>query len=701
MAYYNSSKNSADNYTFDNGSIEERERQEEERRKKRRVYNTKIIDSLIKEKNDGYEIPYDAFFMRDTELRAPGVTFCPTDEEWEIMQECRDNPTFYVDNFCKFLTDEGRVTVTLRDYQRKAINLVTEETYIEKLQNYGPKNRNIIWMASRQMGKTTTIAAFLSWMIVFHSNRNILVVANKEKTAIEIIDKITNIFRGLPYYMKPGCMNFGKMSVKLENGSQIICSATTNTASIGFTIHCVLLDEFAHIPDNIVNNFWRSVYPTLSSSEISQCIITSTPNGTTNKFYEIWSKSKEGKNSFVNMRTDYYEAPGHDQEWADKMRADFGEEEFAQEFELQFNINSKMLAKTDDLQFMGRIAKDYVHKTILTDYDILNDEGITWHPDFDPNDVPEKAKFIILIDLAEGLNDSNAKTFKNNKRDPDYNTANILMVVPNSYSNMRKYAHISCQITDAFRFIQVGKYTSNEKDEVYCAKVCSALCYDWLHDDDKECVKVMVEMNFNGKSFTEQFQRHPKYYDGTIQRTYHTKPVPGEKQRRRLGFKTTSDKEAFCLKGAKQMNMKRIIVTDRETMNQVQSFGYVKNKLMGIACHDDLSMPLFNDITRMLADDTFKEWLEDILENMEDETLKYKINFLLEKWALDNPELSDSEFDAMYNKGNNTLFSPDGQSMNPYSENNMYPGTAGFGGSGFGGPNPYSSGGGFNPYSGR
>ena len=185
------------------------------------------------------------------------------------------------------MTDHGLSTVNLRDYQRNVISTVTLEEYDEEDDLVLPVNRNIVWMSARQSGKTTTIAVFLSWMLIFHIDRNILIVANKEKTAIEIVDKIINIFKGLPFWLKPGTEQWGKTALKLDNGSKILSSATTNTASIGFTIHCVLLDEFAHIPDNIVNNFWRSVYPTLSSSRVSQCIITSTPNGTTNKFYEI------------------------------------------------------------------------------------------------------------------------------------------------------------------------------------------------------------------------------------------------------------------------------------------------------------------------------------------------------------------------------------------------------------------------------
>ena len=546
---------------------------------------------------------------------------------------------------------------------------------------------------------TTTVSAFLSWMLIFHADRNILVVANKEDTAIEIVDKITNIFKGLPYFLKPGCINFGKTGLRLENGSRIISSATTNTASIGFTIHCILLDEFSHIPDNIVNNFWRSVYPTLSSSKVSQCIITSTPNGTTNKFYDIWSHAIEKTNSFIPIRTDYWEVPSHDDAWAAQMRADFGDEEFAQEFELQFNINSKMLLKASDLQFMERLCVDFENKPI---YGISNkyihDENIKWHPNFDPNNIEENDKFVFLVDLAEGTAEQDKK-FKNKKQTPDSNTINIFKVVPNSLLNMKKYANKSCKVIDAFRYIQVGYYECNYEDEQYCANVCSALAYDLMRDDERESVRVMVEMNFNGKSFVQTMQTHPKYYDGTILRTYHTKPVPGEKQRKRLGFKTTANKEYFCLRGAKLINMRRIVVRDNATYNQMKSFGYVKGKLQGIACHDDMSMPVFNHIPRMLVEEYFVEWLDDILMNLENELQKYAINMLIELHDMDNPEISDSEFNAMYDRSDSIMpYSEATQSMNPYSENNM----GGFGGysgslSGFGqGLSPYASQ--YNPY---
>lgn len=155
MGTYNSTYNSADNYRFDNSVIDAR--QEELRKKKRRVYTTYMIDELVKEASNGYDIPYEPFFQKDLELRAPNVTFEMTQEERDIFQRCYDDANYYASNYCQFMTDNGRKTVELRDFQKKIIQTVTDEKYIPKNDDYGPKNRNVIWMASRQSGKCLKI----------------------------------------------------------------------------------------------------------------------------------------------------------------------------------------------------------------------------------------------------------------------------------------------------------------------------------------------------------------------------------------------------------------------------------------------------------------------------------------------------------------------------------------------------------------
>jgi hypothetical protein len=624
------------------------EQQEGKAKKQRRIYSTQLINQLIQDRNQGYDIDFEPFFMRDLDLRAANIPFKMSEEELEEYQKCYDDPVYYAENYAKFMTDHGLSTVNLRDYQRNVISTVTLEEYDEEDDLVLPVNRNIVWMSARQSGKTTTIAVFLSWMLIFHIDRNILIVANKEKTAIEIVDKIINIFKGLPFWLKPGTEQWGKTALKLDNGSKILSSATTNTASIGFTIHCVLLDEFAHIPDNIVNNFWRSVYPTLSSSRVSQCIITSTPNGTTNKFYEIVSGAIEKKNSFRYIRTDYWEVPGHDDAWAAQMKADFGEEEFAQEFELQFNKNSKMLMKSEDMNFTDRLVKQYVHKTIYVNNQYVNDEHITWHPDFDPNNIDENDIFVFLVDIAEGNGDPDER-FQTKEKTPDANTINIFKVVLNSPSNIKRYSNLSCRTQDCIRFVQVGKYKNSSEDEIQAARVCSALSYNLFKDHERNNVRVMVEMNFNGKSFFEEFKRHQLYTGSTVLKTYHKKPIPGEQQKRKYGFKTTTNKEHYCIKGNKLISMHRTIVTCVDTFEQMKSFGYVRGKIKGIACHDDLSMPVFNHIPRMLDEKTFISWIDEYIQFKAERTKVYIINSIIQKWAMDNPEMSDDDFAGLYN----------------------------------------------------
>jgi len=655
-------------------------------RKKRKVYSTETINKLIKERNEGYEIDFSPFFQRDLDLRAPGVVFNMTEDEYNEYTKCCEDPLYFITNYCKFKTDDGDVLVTLREFQKKIINLATEEVYNEELDRVVPKRRNIIWMAARQSGKTTTLCSILAHKMIFNPSYNCAVMANKDDTAKELVSKITEIFRGLPYFLKPGCNNFGKTGMSLENGSKLMSAATTNTASIGFTIHFMILDEFAHIPENIVNNFWRSVYPTLSSSAVSQCMIISTPNGTTNKFYEIWSKSVEGRNSFVNLRTDYWEVPGHDSKWAAQQRADFGDEEFAQEFELQFNKSSKALLTAEDMTFIDRLSTDFVHKDIVgIQNQFLNDKNLVWHPKFDPNNIDPNDRFVFLVDIAEGGQDPDEKVKERGDRSPDSNTINIFKLRLNSPANVRKYSSISCGIRDCVRLEQIGRYSSNTEDEVYAADVASALSYALFNDDMKDCVRIMIEMNFNGTSFYNQFKRHARFTESTLVKTYHKKPVPGEKAKKKVGCKTTSNKESYCLRGKKMLTRRRTIIHCKETFTQMKSFGYVRGKLKGIACHDDLSMPVFNHIPRLFDEDDFVAWIGDYIYFHPDRARVYALNQIIEKWALDNPDMSDDAFTSLYK--------PDDQPQyrNPYmfgqQEQNPYIG-------GFGQiPSPYSSGG--------
>lgn len=135
---------------------EDRVNLERKRQKSRKIYSTEVINQLLKDQSEGYDIDYDPFFNRDLELRDANVPFRMTKEEMEIYQKCVDDPLYYIENYCKFLTDTGRSIVKLRDYQKEVIDVVTAEKYDKELDIMTPVNKNIIWMASRQVGKCIT-----------------------------------------------------------------------------------------------------------------------------------------------------------------------------------------------------------------------------------------------------------------------------------------------------------------------------------------------------------------------------------------------------------------------------------------------------------------------------------------------------------------------------------------------------------------
>lgn len=123
----------------------------------RRIYSTRLINQLLEDHNKGYEIPYDAFFQRDLQLKAPNIVFEMTPEEYDEYNKCYEDPLYYVRHYCKFQTDDDYQLVKLRPFQERVIQTVTEERFIDaSCEKLGPKNRSIIWMAARQSGKCVT-----------------------------------------------------------------------------------------------------------------------------------------------------------------------------------------------------------------------------------------------------------------------------------------------------------------------------------------------------------------------------------------------------------------------------------------------------------------------------------------------------------------------------------------------------------------
>lgn len=161
---------------------------------------------------------------------------------------------------------------------------------------------------------TISSSIFILHTILFSNDKNVMIVANKGDTAIEIIDKIKSIYTLLPFFLKPGAKIWNQKSLTFENGCRLKISARSKTPAIGFTIDLLYLDEFAHIPSNIIEPYYTAAFPVTAAVKNSKIIITSTPNGM-NLFHKLLTNAERPdgdplKNNYKALRVYWHQVPG-------------------------------------------------------------------------------------------------------------------------------------------------------------------------------------------------------------------------------------------------------------------------------------------------------------------------------------------------------------------------------------------------------
>jgi hypothetical protein len=274
-----------------------------EENEKQMIFTTKIVEEATEKINDGvilkrYQNPW---LKGEVGIRRPGVVFRMTTEEQEEYIKCALDIHYFVEKYCKVKREDGSVgNIKLRDYQEEILDLFS--------------NRFSILMAARQCGKTISSSIFILHFLLFNNDKNVMIIANKGDTVIEVVDKIKSIYTLLPFFLKTGIKVWNQRSITFENGCRIKTSARTKTPAVGFTIDLLYLDEFAHIPSNIIEPFYTAAYPTVSAVQNSKIIITSTPNGM-NLFHKLLTDAEKPpgdpkKNNYKAMRVYWHQVPG-------------------------------------------------------------------------------------------------------------------------------------------------------------------------------------------------------------------------------------------------------------------------------------------------------------------------------------------------------------------------------------------------------
>ena len=246
-----------------------------------------------------------------------------TKKQIEEVVKCLDDPKYFIEQYLKIVTiDKGLVPFEMYDFQRKMVDTFHD-------------NRFTICKLPRQSGKSTIIVSYLLHYVLFNDNVNVAILANKSSTARDLLGRLQLAYEHLPKWMQQGVLNWNKGSLELENGSKIVAASTSSSAVRGSTFNIIFLDEFAYVPNNIAEEFFSSVYPTISSGKSSKVMIVSTPHGM-NMFYKMWVDAQNKNNNFVPVEVHWSEVPGRDEKWKEETIKNTSEAQFQTEFECEF-----------------------------------------------------------------------------------------------------------------------------------------------------------------------------------------------------------------------------------------------------------------------------------------------------------------------------------------------------------------------------
>ena len=224
-----------------------------------------------------------------------------TKEQVIEFRKCENDPLYFISKYVQIVSlDEGLVPFNLYGFQEEMVQTMHKERFT-------------ICKLPRQSGKSTTIVSYLLHYALFNPNCNIAILANKSSTARDILGRLQLAYENLPKWLQQGVINWNKGSIELENKSSIVAASTSSSAIRGGSYNIIFLDEFAFVPANIAEQFFSSVYPTISSGQKTKMIIVSTPHGM-NMFYKL----------------------GRDEKWKEQTIRNTSAEQFQQEFECDF-----------------------------------------------------------------------------------------------------------------------------------------------------------------------------------------------------------------------------------------------------------------------------------------------------------------------------------------------------------------------------
>ena len=500
-------------------------------------------------------------YLGNQNLKAAGKTVEFTKEQVEEYLKCAKDPVHFIKEYVRIVSlDEGLVPFSMYDFQ---------EDMVRKIHD----NRFVIAKLPRQTGKSTTVISYLLHYILFTQDVNVAILANKLATARELLHRLKLAYEYLPTWMQQGIVEWNKGSIVLENGSKILASATSSSAVRGGSFNMIFLDEFAFVPQGVAEEFFSSVYPTITSGQSTKVLIISTPKGL-NMFYRFWNDAINKRNDYVPIEVHWSAVPGRDEKWKEQTIANTSEEQFRGEFECDFIGSAATLVSSSKLKCL-------TYNEPL----VQNDEGLSIY------EKPKEGRvYVTTVDTARG-------------QGKDYSAFIIVDVTEMPYK-------------------VVAVYRNNTVSPMLYPTVVHSLCRQY---NDAYC---LVEINDIGGQVADILHSELEYQNII------TVLVKGRKGQiaswggfgggAQMGIRTTSvTKRVGCSVLKSLIEEDKIFINDTNIMQELFSFIARRNSYQAEeGHHDDLVMCLVM-LGWLTTQSMFNEFIEgSFRKNLDEDKLK-------------------------------------------------------------------------------
>ncbi len=472
----------------------------------------------------------EEIYLGNPNLKKANVATNFTPDQVQEFIKCSQDPVYFLKNYIKIVSlDEGLVPFNLYDFQ---------EDMVQKFHD----NRFNIAKLPRQSGKSTVVTSYLLWYVLFNDNVNVAILANKAATAREMLGRLQLSYENLPKFIQQGILQWNRGSLELENGSKILAASTSASAVRGMSFNVIFLDEFAFIPNHIADQFFSSVYPTISSGQSTKVIIISTPHGM-NMFYKLWHDAERNKNEYVTTEVHWSEVPGRDAKWKEQTIANTSEEQFRVEFECEF------LGSVDTLISASKL------RTMVYEEPIKSRNGLDIY-----EEPKEDHNYVMAVDVARGVT--------------------------------KDYSAFTVVDTTSIPYRLVGKYKNNQIKPIIFPNIINEVARAFNH------AYVMVEVNDIGGQVADILQFDLEY-DNLLMCAMRGRAgqVVGQGfsgSKTQLGVKmTTTVKKQGCSNLKALLEDDKLEVNDYDIISELTTFiqkGPAWQAEEG--CNDDLAMCL-------------------------------------------------------------------------------------------------------------